>query len=437
MDPPGPSRNPHSQPPPPFLPQFTQPPPPIPRPYNQPPQPMRYPQGFEDSYVADNAGGPSHQLSFIPPPDPMFAQPPPQIMLPPPAMHFSVPPPPITMDPTTVEPLMQQLTLDSQKKQEPKKPKPYVSHFYDINNGDLPVFGVVVMWERQRNFKRPPQGLLKELEALRAEESTKKPLPKLPNVPREKGELSYTLKRKPLPYLRRLGPQKATVYFADMFQANSFVQSKQGRDFYAFIPLSYVTVVAAFMANRKEINFLEFQKFCKEHPTIMHWRKKLREDKKVLVTLAYRGTKLPEKLVFNGQEYKLDFHVPPPVLCERCLRYGHRKTDCMKKPRCGVCVRTKPFLKHMQVRCTSRFKVIQDRCFYCLEDHDVGKPECSEQKAQRLFKQQLVKRKMDFLTVLENDIIKGLRATRINSVALWMDPQNDEKNEEQFYSVAS
>lgn len=284
-------------------------------------------------------------------------------------------------------------------------PKSYV---YNSENEGLPVYGVIVQWDATTKYSN---------KAIKAKfEHKLAPLRKVEVKPNKS-----SLKHKPMPYFRRIGPSKGMVMFEKMDEANDFSKQKDA-EFHAFIPLSFITVVGVTVFNKINIKFKEFQSFCRMNKDILQYRKKRLIDNQMKVTIAIRGTKLPPKLMFNNDYVQLTPNARLPVFCSRCLRYGHLIGNCMRKPRCGVCIRTKPALKHGEKKClTINRSGNIERCIFCQQNHTIGTEGCVEHTQQCAFKVQLVKHNMDFVSELELEIIPSIRTTSINSSRAWLD----------------
>ncbi|XP_058455886.1 uncharacterized protein LOC131433099 [Malaya genurostris] len=287
-----------------------------------------------------------------------------------------------------------------------KKPKSYL---YDSKNKGLPVYGVIVQWDGKTKYST---------KAIMAKFETK--LATYRSQKSNENQIKSSLKRKQFPYFRRSGPNKGIVSFTTMDEANAFSITKDP-DFYAFIPLSFIVVVGVAELPGTKLNVKDLKPTCPSYE-ILQWRKKkLPVSKKTQITVAIRGTELPSKIYFKDYEAQLTSFERKPVYCSRCLRYGHRIRDCLRKPRCGICIRTKPRLKHKEQKChiVKRSGNIE-RCIYCQQNHAIGSADCVEQMQQCVFKGQLVKRTMDYVSVLESDIIPAIRTTSVNSTGSWL-----------------
>ncbi|XP_058815837.1 uncharacterized protein LOC131679200 [Topomyia yanbarensis] len=286
-----------------------------------------------------------------------------------------------------------------------KKPTSYT---YDSKNEGLPVYGVIVQWDSNEKYSN--KALITKFEAkLTTYRSAV-----------ERDVLQKKSIRKNLPYFRRVGPNKGIVSFKTMAEANAFSKTEDS-EFYAFIPLSFIVVVGVAEVSASNFNFKDFRPVCPKHE-VMQWRKKkLPSTKKIQITVAIRGTQLPSMFYFKKNEVPLNPLERKPVYCCRCLRYGHRVGNCMRKPRCGVCIRTKPALKHREQHCYTIKRGNIERCLYCQQNHIIGTADCVEHVQQCTFKAQLVKRSMDYVSVLASDIIPAIRTTSVNSTRSWLE----------------
>lgn len=230
-----------------------------------------------------------------------------------------------------------------------------------------------------------------------------------------------SLKRKRIPFLRRVGPNKGMVMFDDMKQANEFVTIKDP-EFSAFIPMSFVSTIGVGVFNKANFKSNEIQQFLPTGYEALQWRKKRLENSKLQVTIAVRGTKIPDNLNFKGDTIPFELYERKPVHCTRCLRYGHRTGNCMRKPRCGACAENKPALRHREKDCDriKHNKTIK-HCLYCGQGHTIGTEGCVEHGQQCEYKMKLVKHKMDYLSVIEKEILPAIRTTAVNSNRIWLD----------------
>ncbi|XP_053696336.1 uncharacterized protein LOC128743732 [Sabethes cyaneus] len=295
-------------------------------------------------------------------------------------------------------------TRSKLKNETPRKP---TSYLYDSRNENLPVFGVIVQWDAKKTYST------NALKALFATKLSTGPVC-LPAA----DERKMSLKRKQMPYFRRSGPNKGMIMFKTMQEANDFSQ-KEDPDYYCFIPLSFVVVVGVAVMPASNFNFLNF-KSASDTCEILQWRKQKLADKKIRITVAIRGSTLPPKLNIRDVEVPLEPYERKPVYCNRCGRYGHRKSNCLHKPRCDMCTGTMTGLIHFKSDCLNR-KRKTSACFHCRENHTGRAVECSEYPQQCKYKSQLAKHNMDYLSLLEKEIIPAVRATSINSSRIWLD----------------
>ncbi|XP_055546980.1 uncharacterized protein LOC129731192 [Wyeomyia smithii] len=311
------------------------------------------------------------------------------------------------MESTSAAPKQRNNKRNNKSKDEPaKKPKSYE---YDSRNLGRPVFGVIVQWDAKKTYTKRALN-----EMLKSKLSAGQFVVPVPVKQHEKS----SLKRKQMPYFRRTGPNKGMIMFKTMEEANEFAK-REDPDYYSFIPLSFVVVVGVAVMPASLFNLPSFKSPNNPYE-ILQWRKQKLADKKIRVTVAIRGTVLPPKLTIRETEVPLEPYKRQPVHCSRCLRYGHRKNDCLQKPRCGMCIETKPALKHFENKCLMR-KRKTFKCYYCRENHATGAPKCSEHEQQCKYKTQLTENDMDYVTLLENEIIPAIQSTSINSSRVWLD----------------
>ncbi|XP_055640615.1 uncharacterized protein LOC129778010 [Toxorhynchites rutilus septentrionalis] len=294
---------------------------------------------------------------------------------------------------------------ETEKGSLPRKP---MSYPYDSRNEKLPVFGVIV--NMTSKIKYSTKQLVAKFEA---KLSAYKLPPKKPQTAKRLKKPG----RKETPYFRRVGPHKGIVMFDNWEQANTFAATDDP-EYYAFIPLSFVVVVGVAIVKAK-FNLKDF-KYVDSYE-VLQWRTERLADRKVQVTLAIRGTELPSEIVIKGECIPITLLVRQPIYCSNCLQYGHRLVNCMRKPRCGVCSKTLPFERHTEKNCPVIANGdVLERCISCHQNHTIGFEGCNEHIQQCAHKKRLVKQHMDFVSVLENDIIPSIRSTSVNSSERFM-----------------
>lgn len=318
---------------------------------------------------------------------------------------------------------MERTQQEPAKKLKPAKPKnqkekevPVKKDDYKYNESNkLPLYGVIIRWDKKEKYTN--KDLLNKFES--------KLIPFRSLSKEADNDVAVkSLPRKPLPYLQRVYPNKAIVMFSNGESANKFVDLHQedSGGFRVYIPMSFVSTLGVARFGKFNSKFSELQECFSEDYKVLQWRKRRLNDGKTEVTIAIQGSELPDSMNFKGETIPFELYKRKPSYCVRCLRYGHRTNDCMSKPRCGVCLPVKPKLTHRESKCgkIKRNPKIE-RCLFCGQGHSIGTEGCIEHVQQSEFKMNLVRHKMDYLSVLEKDILPAIRTTAVNSNRIWLD----------------
>lgn len=96
---------------------------------------------------------------------------------------------------------------------------------------------------------------------------------------------------------------------------------------------------------------------------------------KIKVTI--RTTTLPKKITMYGANMRFDYFVPSPIICRKCLRYGHVAAVCKGKPTCHNCAEVHELIGPCENK---------TQCKYCKEEHKTMDPRCKEKSKQRNIK---------------------------------------------------
>ncbi|XP_062546473.1 uncharacterized protein LOC134212530 [Armigeres subalbatus] len=288
-----------------------------------------------------------------------------------------------------------------------KEPKIYR---YDQSN-KLPRYGVIVKWDGKTKYNAMKEKLDAHMARVGPSSAT-------PGQKSKNGQLN----RKSMPYYRQAGLNKAIFIFSDIHQANAFADLKDDT-LKAFIPMSFICSIGVAVFNKFTYKKSELQECFPKEYEVLQWRKKRLENGKLQVSISVRGSEIPDSLNCKGEKITFELLERKPIYCTRCLRYGHRASNCFRRPRCGVCTPYERESKHTEKYCPKikRKPVNDERCLYCRQGHTIGKENCVEYGQQHDFRLKLVRRNLDYLTVLEKDILPAIRTTAVNSNRLWLD----------------
>ncbi|XP_050547326.1 uncharacterized protein LOC126909010 [Daktulosphaira vitifoliae] len=122
-----------------------------------------------------------------------------------------------------------------------------------------------------------------------------------------------------------------------------------------------------------------------------------------LVELKFLSSKLPEKLLI----FKVIFTVSPsirsPVICNKCLRYGHTAKFCRSKARCARCGAN----DHIGSDCPNK-DISTLSCVHCKGSHEATDRACPEWSRQKEIKKIMAVENIsynDATFILKNNIV--------------------------------
>lgn len=97
------------------------------------------------------------------------------------------------------------------------------------------------------------------------------------------------------------------------------------------------------------------------------------------VILTFRGQMLPNRVFSYHTSLPVETYNLPTIICLRCCRYGHVKSQCRSKPKCFKCSQ-----EHTGDSC----EVTKDNatCLYCTKNNFATDKECPEYTRQHSIK---------------------------------------------------
>ena len=125
-------------------------------------------------------------------------------------------------------------------------------------------------------------------------------------------------------------------------------------------------------------SFQAFQSRLKEqyglHEVVEATWIKARNNNRAKPLLLTFCTDLPQYIDVPGEliRTKVYEYKQQPLMCKRCLKYGHGVKHCEKEQRCAKCSAD----GHERNECKS----MGEKCVHCGKDHQAGERGCIEQK---------------------------------------------------------
>lgn len=189
------------------------------------------------------------------------------------------------------------------------------------------------------------------------------------------------------------------VNFKYYYDANKAIENLQLKDFCkykVFIPKSNIFSTGIVRNIPTDISCEEFYSNCFPNNNIelIERMNSYNTQNKSLspsetLKITFRSTRLPESVKFYEINLKVQYYIPKPMFCAKCLSYGHRKNFCPKQEeRCFDCAK----------------KIISDQdhicegigCKFCEKDHKSNSKDCIEYKKQVQIKKIMTIQKKSF-----------------------------------------
>lgn len=192
--------------------------------------------------------------------------------------------------------------------------------------------------------------------------------------------------------ITRKGRNRIGIDFITTHNANNFLKNKilQENNWDAFIPASLISVKGIVRGIGIETTTEEIiSEGVSAKPIIAARRlnRRVTKDNTVeyvpteTIVITFRGKRLPESILVNYYEVRVQIYVDPVLQCLNCLRYGHTKTHCRSKRRCALCS-----YEHEEEECQAEIKA----CLYCKQNHKATDRQCKEYQRQKDIKELMV-----------------------------------------------
>lgn len=91
---------------------------------------------------------------------------------------------------------------------------------------------------------------------------------------------------------------------------------------------------------------------------------------RIILTFS-ESQEIPEEIKVGNQIFYTEGHVPAPLRCDVCQKYGHHKSTCSKKPVCSYCA-----MAHSYINCTNKQDAGKRKCANCNGDHSAAYKGC-------------------------------------------------------------
>lgn len=201
--------------------------------------------------------------------------------------------------------------------------------------------------------------------------------------------------------MRPMGMKKLLVFVKNMNTANKLQGDKtiKENNYKFYVPKSFLSVtgvIAGVPADMTDDEIMENME-C-EVPIMNVYRLNRYVDKQKQpsnrISVTFRANKLPAEVKLYCCNNRVLPFINKPVLCGKCLRYGHKTDSCRSKGRCAACSQQHEGME--QGECNNKIL-----CLYCKKEHKTTDPNCPEWNKQRNIKTIMAKSNMTYLEAKE------------------------------------
>lgn len=121
---------------------------------------------------------------------------------------------------------------------------------------------------------------------------------------------------------------------------------------------------------------------------MMRWDAEIREPvPSTNIKITFRSNKLPDNLKIYFVSRRVDHYILKPLMCKKCLIYGHTKNNC--KSSVDLCINCAEN-QHNEQNC-------KNKCKFCkIDQHRTGAATCPEEILQKEIKKEMCIKKLTF-----------------------------------------
>lgn len=107
------------------------------------------------------------------------------------------------------------------------------------------------------------------------------------------------------------------------------------------------------------------------------------------IKITFRSNKIPDLFKIYFVSRKIEYYIPKPILCKKCLCYGHTTKQCKKEDAilCKICSEV---IHPDENQC-------KNKCKFCkVEEHKTGAAKCPEEIKQKEITKQMTIQKLTY-----------------------------------------
>lgn len=201
--------------------------------------------------------------------------------------------------------------------------------------------------------------------------------------------------------LRPRGKNRVRILFKTATAANNFMNMKinqNDKSTKIYIPNMYIQSIGVISSVPTDISDEELQNNILAECKIIKIERITRWDREnnvaiptTSVKIWFRQTTLPNNVLLYLANVRVRHFIPNPILCRKCLRYGHTQKFCKdSKETCSNCAN-----KH-EGECNN-----PTNCKYCNTNHKTIDRRCPEYKKQQQIKKIMTLKKVNYRQAIQ------------------------------------
>lgn len=210
--------------------------------------------------------------------------------------------------------------------------------------------------------------------------------------------------------LDQINKRKAKLTFKIWHEANKLIDNEllKKNEYKCFIPEMYVHTVGVVrglpidITKEEIIENYQCSELLVSVERITRWLfDQNRSEDTETIKLTFRSRVLPEKIKIFDILSKIDYYIPNPIFCGKCLNFGHKKKFCQGQERCKVCSHASVDILEDQTEKPHECENISS-CKHCGPGHKTNDTRlCHERKRQRKINRYMVINKVSYVEALK------------------------------------
>lgn len=215
--------------------------------------------------------------------------------------------------------------------------------------------------------------------------------------------------------IKKVAANRVRVVCKDMISANKIIECPNFKqhNINAFIPNEHIKTVGIIKNVPLDFSLDEIREYIQCDATIesiermTFWDKDARIAKPSMsLKITFRSTTLPKQVILYYTVKQVEYFIPKPLVCNKCLRFGHIARTCRSnETRCGNCSQlTHAIDASCNSTCEHCNKTCRTLCKNCPDgaNHRTNSMICPEMKTQSKIKECMVKQKLSYIDAKNN-----------------------------------